>query len=108
MKEPRYQHDCKRCEFLGQYKEFDLYYCHQKQGLDVMGGSVIARRSSKDSDYMSSDLVLCLKAAVSELAYGCTGIDGKHLPPREGSPLAVAAAKVLESQRVTIYTKLEK
>ncbi len=27
MEEPRYKHDCQKCEFLGLYKEFDLYYC---------------------------------------------------------------------------------
>lgn len=27
--EPRYNNYCKECEYLGQYEEFDLYYCSQ-------------------------------------------------------------------------------
>jgi hypothetical protein len=108
---PRYDHDCQACEFLGQYKEFDLYYCPQTKKEDIFGGSVIARRSSKDSDYMSGDLLIVLKSAVNELAYGNNVLsEGKesHLPPRQGSPLHVAVSMVLSSQRITLYSKLEK
>lgn len=27
MDNPRFIHDCKRCTFLGQFGEFDLYHC---------------------------------------------------------------------------------
>lgn len=115
MRKPRYEHDCNRCDFLGQYKdprsgnEFDLYYCPQTKEEDIFGGSVIARRSSKGSDYMSMSLLIILTAAVSELAYGINVLndDGKEsrIPPRQGSPLHVAAALVISSQRISIYSK---
>jgi len=31
MDNPRYEHDCSNCVFLGRWKEFDLYY-HPKIG----------------------------------------------------------------------------
>jgi len=48
MDQPRFDHGCPRCTFLGQWNEFDLYFCPQ--------GSlptVIARRSSEGPDYTS-------------------------------------------------------
>ena len=45
----RFDHDCESCTFLGQWKEYDLYFCTQ-------GGSmptVIARFSSEGQDYTS-------------------------------------------------------
>ena len=24
---PRYNHDCKKCTFLGEFEEYDLYFC---------------------------------------------------------------------------------
>jgi len=50
MDTPRYQHDCTSCIFLGQYNEFDLYFC----GTQMVGGStVIARFSDYGPDYQS-------------------------------------------------------
>ena len=50
MEEVQYKHDCAACTFLGRSSEgHDLYYCTQ-------GGTfptVIARRSSDGSDYVS-------------------------------------------------------
>ncbi len=43
---PRYEHDCTACVFLGQYNEYDLYFCPHEPTL-------IARRSSEDGDYRS-------------------------------------------------------
>ena len=44
--EPRYIHDCDACVFLGQYKEYDLYYCPSEP-------TVICRESSEPGDYGS-------------------------------------------------------
>lgn len=46
--EPRYEHDCTWCVFLGQYGDNDLYFCPG-------GGNptVIARHSDEGSDYQS-------------------------------------------------------
>lgn len=55
---PRYQHDCDRCVFLGQYEAFDLYICPLVE-LDKEGdteekiGTVIARLSNRPGDYSS-------------------------------------------------------
>ena len=46
MEEPRYKHGCKMCEFLGQYKEYDLYFCPNEP-------TIIARYSDEDGDYGS-------------------------------------------------------
>lgn len=45
---PRYEHNCNHCKFLGQHEEYDLYYCPQ-------GGNptILARFSDKDQDYTS-------------------------------------------------------
>jgi len=45
---PRHQHDCTTCTFLGFYEDYDLYFCPQGSM-----PTVIARKSSKDSDYQS-------------------------------------------------------
>ncbi len=48
---PRYQHDCNACIFLGQYKEFDLYFCyHPESDIDT---TLICRYSSEGSEYCS-------------------------------------------------------
>lgn len=45
----RYQHDCSRCLYLGQFEEYDLYYCEQ-----VIGGqTVLARYGNEGSEYLS-------------------------------------------------------
>ena len=44
---PRYQHDdCDACVYLGQFNEYDLYYCPGEP-------TVIARASSNGPDYFS-------------------------------------------------------
>ena len=48
MENPQYQHDCDTCTFLGQYKNYDLYFCPQR-GLPT----VIARWSDNGPDYTS-------------------------------------------------------
>jgi hypothetical protein len=46
--QPRYQHDCDKCQFLGQDAKHDLYFCPQ-------GGrpTVIARYGDEGHEYMS-------------------------------------------------------
>jgi hypothetical protein len=44
----RYDHDCERCIFLGQYKEYDLYFCPSRDY-----STVIARWDSIPSNYAS-------------------------------------------------------
>jgi hypothetical protein len=46
---PRHTHDCKACKFLGQFGEYDLYFCDQ----DGFGSTVVARWSSDGPDYTS-------------------------------------------------------
>jgi len=43
---PQYKHDCSDCNYLGQYKEYDLYICLSEPTL-------IARWSSKGPEYNS-------------------------------------------------------
>lgn len=46
---PRYQHDCSACTFLGHFAGYDLYFCPQ-------GGfspTVLARFSNEGPDYTS-------------------------------------------------------
>ena len=66
---PRWEHDCQRCQFLGRYDfagplsddtteacQADLYYCEGS-----LGGSLIGRMSSRDSDYASTPLSLVIR-----------------------------------------------
>jgi hypothetical protein len=48
--EKRYQHDCDQCVFLGQWNEYDLYFCGE-QG-DVFT-TVIARYGNEGCEYSS-------------------------------------------------------
>ena len=43
----RYKHDCFKCEYLGQYGEYDLYYCDK--GIQTF----IARYGDGGCDYVS-------------------------------------------------------
>jgi len=45
----RYKHDCKNCTYLGQFNEYDLYFCLQGGKIPT----VIARFSSEGPDYYS-------------------------------------------------------
>lgn len=42
---PRYPHDCAECHFLGEYREYDLYFCPKEP-------TIIARHG-QDGDYLS-------------------------------------------------------
>lgn len=101
---PRYIHDCKACNFLGQHNEYDLYYCARCEG-----GSVIARRSSEGSDYSSSMLSIVIHRALVELSHGIMMMrgdgTGERIPPRQGDPLYVAAHRVLDRDFAKIKIK---
>lgn len=43
---PRYQHDCKRCVFLGHHLADDLYVCDAEP-------TIVSRHSSAGPDYQS-------------------------------------------------------
>lgn len=48
---PRYQHDCKKCVFLGRYGKLDIYWCDNSY---PNLSSVIARQSSRPDNYAST------------------------------------------------------
>lgn len=50
---PRYTHDCDSCKFLGEHREYDLYYCARCDE-----GTVIARYSSDGPGYASIPVAL--------------------------------------------------
>ena len=43
----RYEHDCACCIYLGQEKQYDLYYCRQ------MGMPTVIARFGNNGDYLS-------------------------------------------------------
>lgn len=43
----RHEHDCKQCKPLGQFCEYDLYFC------DRTGKTLIARFGDKGRDHLS-------------------------------------------------------
>ncbi len=53
--EPRYNHDCDKCQFLGHHKDADVYLCK-----GFLGRTMILRYSSECSDYCSSPLFCCV------------------------------------------------
>jgi hypothetical protein len=46
MKKIRYKHDCKKCIYLGDYLEYDLYFCEKEP-------TVIARYGNEGEEYIS-------------------------------------------------------
>lgn len=45
----RYTHDCENCIDLGEFEEYDLYFCLQ----GVSSPTVVARFGNSGSDYLS-------------------------------------------------------
>lgn len=45
---PRFKHDCDSCKFLGNYEDYDLYFC--EQGGDP---TIVARYGNKGEQYQS-------------------------------------------------------
>jgi len=56
--EPRYNHDCNRCEFLGTHEEYDLYFCPDEP-------TIIARYGNEDGEY-GSGLVFAVSCSQHE------------------------------------------
>ena len=44
----RYEHDCEKCKPLGEFQEFDLYFCEQ-----ALGGKTVIARSGPEGEYVS-------------------------------------------------------
>lgn len=104
--DPRFKHDCNSCIFLGQYNEYDLYFCPPHEKASKAGGSLIARDSDRGQDYTSKDTVGFLCGAARELAFGISNLNGDgsttQMPPRQGNPLAVAFSRVIEKDLLSI------
>ncbi len=77
---PQFDHACPACHFLGQYQEYDLYFCvySHSPGQDT----VIARYGSNESEYVSG--------------LGCVGDMGQLT---EAARRAVRAAYINPHQR---------
>lgn len=56
----RYEHDCNNCEYLGRYREYDLYFCGREP-------TVLARYSDQGSDYISG--LVFADPDISEVLY---------------------------------------
>ncbi len=52
---PRYKHDCRKCKYLGQHKEYDLYHCYN---CALEKGTVIARYGNDGWEYASTPILL--------------------------------------------------
>lgn len=50
IKPQRDDHDCEQCEYLGQYNEFDLYYCTNSEN-ESSEVTLLARWDSEPSQY---------------------------------------------------------
>lgn len=63
MENPKYQHNCDKCLFLGRYKKkCDLYVCVR----DNIADTVIARHGNNGPDY-SSGLIFAHRNLIPEL-----------------------------------------
>jgi hypothetical protein len=58
---PRHEHDCSKCKPLGEFGEFDLYYCET----DLFKNPTVIARFGSDGDYTAG---LNLADRVPELA----------------------------------------
>ena len=67
FKKPRFIHDCDNCLFLGQYDQFDCWYCPESKS-SISGGSVIMRSSDDGPDYCSYDLSTAHRIALSPIS----------------------------------------
>ena len=55
----RHEHDCEKCKILGEFQEFDLYFCEQQ-----IGGATVIARFGPDGDYSSG---MCFADSMPEL-----------------------------------------
>lgn len=79
---PKYTHDCKVCTFVGNHNSTDLYYC-QNGG---PGPTVIARRSTEPSDYMSG-LTFAVQNLIPELRTALNNAIQRSLCDEKGTPI---------------------
>ena len=49
-RKPRFNHSCDRCQYLGTFDGYDLYFC---PGKDKCFDTVLARYGNKDHKYLS-------------------------------------------------------
>ena len=101
----RYEHDCEQCTLLGQYKEYDLYYC-TKQGAGL--GTVVARHGDEGREYASgprTGLLLSVRAgwALADIA-GLTGPTSVEEPPRASEDPERGAASMFITLKYSVVT----
>lgn len=58
----RYEHDCSKCKPLGEFHEYDLYYCDQ----DAIGMPTVIARYGTDGDYLSGLRLASMNPALFE------------------------------------------
>jgi hypothetical protein len=81
MTEPKFQHDCQNCQYLGTFYDLDVYLCNRPG--DVSDGSIIARFGDYCGDYYSSPLRLFYQQLDdAELKIGL-GVGGPSMPFRD-------------------------
>ena len=61
---PRFRHDCDKCVWIGQYENFDCWYCPPVK-TNPFGGDIILRTSSEPSEYHSYCLSIAYRIATS-------------------------------------------
>lgn len=59
---PRHEHDCSKCKPLGEFEEFDLYYCDQ----DALKLPTVIARFGIDGDYYSGIIFVDHNPALAE------------------------------------------
>ena len=59
---PKFQHDCDTCRYLGQSEGEDLYAC--PASFNVLGPTLIVRRSDEGPDYRSVPMAIFEKNLV--------------------------------------------
>ena len=67
----RFNHDCQGCEFLGEWREYDLYFCKKCEN-----GTVIARYGSEGSNYASCALDILVDRLSPDYTLGRLMSDG--------------------------------
>ena len=75
MNIPRYTHNCDRCEFLGQYGNYDLYVCPKFN--DIIIDTLVVRFGNESPDYASGAV------------FGIQHLNEKNNPYREALKRAV-------------------
>ena len=76
---PRYEHDCDKDTFLGQFEQFDLYVADHGGPAQFGGGTYIARDSDDGWDYNSGAVFVGTDPAITE-AHRLATIRGIALP----------------------------